>query len=160
MLSWVLSKLIRLLIIGTPFLDLYIVVLRFFRFPWLWCQPSFLFSFFPFVFHHWDAILGSIHVCSFGFQSLECHPMLYLGLVDYFFCFSSLWRHRSFYLCSFLVPSIQTLGFHPTLCIGSLLVPSIFNHWEVIRSSIYGCSFVPLVSHHWDPILGSIYCSL
>ena len=94
-----------------------------------------------------------LNFCSFGFQSLEYDPIFYQGLVE----IVSFAFHRSFCLCSCLVRLVSKHLDAILRSIGSLLVPLVFNHWEVILSSIYGCSFVPLISRHWEPILGSIY---
>ena len=99
-----------------PRFDLSLFV-SFFRFSSLGHHLMFYLCSFlvPLVSHHWDAILDSsfyikliylflfffitrtssqvlsmLNFRSFGFQSLECHPMFYLGLVDCFFRFSSL----------------------------------------------------------------------
>ena len=94
-----------------------------------------------------------LNFCSFGFQSLEYDPIFYQGLVE----IVSFAFHRSFCLCSCLVRLVSKHLDAILRSIGSLLVALIFNHWEVILSSIYGCSFVPLISRHWEPVLGSIY---
>ena len=108
----------------------------------------------------WDAILGSNYVefLFIWFPIIRIWSYFLPRISrDCLFRFSSLWCHRSFCLCSFLVRLVSKHLDAILHSIGSLLVPLISNHWEVILSSIYGCSFVPFISRHWEPILGSIY---
>ena len=80
-----------------------------------------------------------LNFCSFGFQSLEYDPIFYQGLVE----IVSFAFHRSFCLCSCLVRLVSKHLDAILRSIGSLLVALIFNHWEVILSSIYAhCKFL------------------
>ena len=150
--SKVQSKLIRFSSLGHHLM----FILSSIGFPSLGCHPRFQFVskaylFVPFVFHHWDAILGSIYVeFSFIWFPIIGKSSYVLPRISQLFLSFLIIVTPSQFVSMFVLSSFafQTLGCHHTLCIGSLLVPLISNHWEVILSSIYGCSFVPLISHH------------
>ena len=106
---------------------------------------------FLFFFHHQDVILGSIYVeFSFIWFPIIGMSSYVLPRISRLFLSVLIIVTPSQFVSMFVLScfGFQTLGCHPTFCIGSLLVPLISNHWEVILSSIYGCSFVPLISHH------------